>query len=106
MRREDIENAILSTFLGINEVNENLEDVYKLDLSVFTSPFRKRVAEKINNIQDDAYGFLSYEIEEACEGTVSAFDYSEMNGQNYLGLKYSKKYHDKLIADSLMDDLC
>lgn len=106
MRREDIENAILSTFLGINDVGENLDDVYPLNLSVFTSPFRKRVADKINNVKDGAYGFLSYLIDEACEGTLSEHDNLEMNSQNYLGLKYSKKYHDKLIADSMMDELC
>ena len=98
-----IENAILSTFLDINDNNENLDDVYDLDTSIFTSSFRKRVAEKINSVNDNAYGFLSYEIENSIIGTNFESDFTDIQAQNSLGLKFSKKYHDRLVNESLLE---
>lgn len=106
MTRADIENAILITFLDINDLGENIEDAYKLNISIFTSKFRKRIAERINEVKDGAYGFLSWQIEESCIDTLLEYDYTEMSKQNSLGLLFSKKYHDKLISDDRMEDLC
>jgi len=106
MIRADVENAILSTFLSANDVGDDLENIYKLNVNIFTTPFRKKVAIKINEVEDDAYGFLSYKIEESCEGTVFAHEYNEMNGQLSLGLLFSKKYHDDLIKEDEVNELC
>ena len=106
MRREDVENGILITFLDINDNNENIKDVYKLDTSIFTTPFRTRVSERINSIEDNAYGFLAYEIESKCESNNNKYDFIEMSKQKSFGLKFSKKYHDKLIENDRLDDLC
>ncbi len=106
MRREDIENAILATFLSINDLEDNIEEVYKINLNIFSSPFREKVADKINSVDDEAYGFLSYEIEDGCKGTSYEYEYQEINGQLSLGLKFSKLYHDKLIKDDEVNELC
>lgn len=94
-RRTDIENGILSTFLFANELEPNLDFVFELDTSIFTSPFRKRVAEKINAVDDGAYGFLQVQIEESVDGTEFHQDYCDMIAQNSLTLV--KKYHDDLV---------
>jgi len=103
--RTNIENAILSTFLFANDLGEDLNEVYPLDTSIFTSPFRKRVAEKINAVKDDAYGFESYQIEESVKETQFQQDFIDILAQNSLGLGFSKKYHDKLVADDRVGDL-
>lgn len=103
--RANIENAILSTFLDINELNENLEYVYKLDISIFSTPLRKRVAEKINSVDDNSYGFLSYTLEESIKGTTHESDWLDIISQNSLGLRLSKKYHGQLVSDDSVSDL-
>jgi hypothetical protein len=104
MRREDIENAILITFLDANDLFDDLSNIYELDTNIFTSPFRKRVAEKINAVDDDAYGFLrDMDIEENSAGTKFEQDFIEMSSQNPLTLCISKKYHDRLVSDTLME---
>ena len=101
--RQDIENSILATFLYANDMGDNIEDAYKLDTAIFTSPYRQRIAEKINDVQDGAYGFLSYEIEESTQGTVYEQDFINILAQTPLGIKYSKKYHDKLQSEKRME---
>lgn len=102
-RRIDIENAILSTFLFANELEPNLDFVFELDTSIFTSSFRKRVAEKINAVDDGAYGFLEYNIGESVEGTEFEQDYIDMITQCSLTLV--RKYHDSLVEQSRMGEL-
>ena len=98
----DIERAILSTFLFANELEENLEDVYKLDLRAFSTKFNKRVAEVINNEKNGNYGFLSWELEEKVKDTLHEDDWLSILAQTSLGLKYSKKYHDKLLKKNIL----
>jgi len=102
----DIERAILSTFLFANDLDDDLSKVYELDISFFTSPFRKRVAEKINEVQDGAYGFLSYKIEESIEGTQFEMEWLNILAQNSLGLGYSKRYYDAQLDKKIKGDLC
>lgn len=105
INRADIECAILATFLYANEYEENLDYIYKLDISIFTTPYRKRIAEKINGVKDGAYGFLSYEIEELSQGTVYEDDFLRILEQTSLSLEYSKKFHDELLAEDRVMDL-
>lgn len=96
----DIENAILCTFLLSNDMGEDLTNVYKLNTSIFTSPYRKRIAERINETEDHAYGYLSFLIENDTQGTIYEQDFINILSQTPLGLGFSKKYHDKLIENS------
>ena len=49
-----------------------------MQTSIFTTPFRVKVAEKINDVEDEAYSFLSYEIENGCEGTIFEHEFIEL----------------------------
>ncbi len=102
--KQNIENAILSTFLFANEMSNDLSWIFKLDTSIFSNPFRKRVAEKINAVEDDAYGFLSYELEESVSGTQFEQDFIDILAQT--PLSNTKKYHDKLVEDIRLESLC
>jgi hypothetical protein len=103
--RTNIENAILATFLFANDTGDDMENVFTLDTSIFKSAFRKRVAEQINEVKDNAYGFLSYTIEEKVNGTTYEQDFIDMIGQASMTLLIAKKYHDKLVADDKMEEL-
>ncbi len=104
MDKLNIENAILSTFLFANEMSNDLTWIFKLDTSIFSNPFRKRVAAKINDVEDDAYGFLSYEIEESVIGTQYEQDMIEILAAT--PITNAKKYHDKLVEDIRLEQLC
>ena len=102
--KQNTENAILSTFLFANEMSNDLSWIFKLDTSIFSSPFRKRVAEKMNAVDDEAYGFTSYEIEESVSGTQFEQDFIEILAQT--PLSNAKKYHDKMVEDIRLEQLC
>lgn len=97
------QNAILATFLYANDTGEDLSQVYTLDTNIFTSPFRKRIAEKINAVEDNAYGFLSWSIQDSIADTNYEHEWTDLLSQTSLGLGFSKKYHDKLVADALLE---
>lgn len=97
--RVNIENAILTTFLDANDLFDDISKVYKLDVDIFTSSFRRRVAESINSVDDGNYGYLGFEIENKVIGTNFFNDYLEMTAQTSLGLGFSKKYHDALVKE-------
>jgi hypothetical protein len=105
MKREDIENAILSSFFFSNDVADNLSDIYQLDESIFTSPFRKRIASRLNDVKDDSYGFEAYIIEEKSLGTKFETEYIDIISQTPMSLKMSKKYHDKLVQDTILEQI-
>ena len=105
MNRIDIENAILSAFFFANDVADDLSDIYTLDSSAFTSTYRKRIVDRLNAVKDDAYGYESYLIEEKSQGTVFEHDYLDIISQKPMTLKMSKKYHDKIVEESRMEDL-
>lgn len=104
MNRNDIENAILSTFLLANDMSNDLSWIFKLDTSIFSSKFKKRVAEKINAVEDGAYGFLSYTIEESVIGTPYEQDFIDVLAAH--PITHVKKYHDKLVKDDEVNKLC
>lgn len=107
--RVDIEHMILSTFLFLNDLaldGEIKEYLFKLDSIVFTSPFRKRIAEKINNVEDEAYSFLSYQIEESVTGTSYEMEWISILAKNSLHLSIVKKYHDDIVEKTKLEELC
>ena len=101
MNVADIENAILSTFLYADCL-EDQGEVYKLDLRAFTSSFRSRVAERINSEGRGTYGFLSWNLEESIKGTVYESQWLDIISKTSLTLNYSKRYHDALLKTQIL----
>jgi len=105
----NIENMILSTFLFLNDLAQDGEierDLFKLDDSIFSTPFRKKIAMRINEVEDEAYSFLSYEIEESVMGTSFEMEWVSVLSQNSLPLKVVKKYHDDLVEKTRLSKIC
>lgn len=105
MNHNNIENAILSSILFTNDMGENIEDVFKLDSSVFSTKFKQRVAEQINNVTDGYYGFLMTQIEEKCIGTAYEQDFIDLIAQKPMTLGMANKYYNKLVTDKRMEEL-
>ena len=103
--KHNIENAILSAFLFANDTGEDLSHVFKLDISVFSTKYRQRVAEQINNVTDGFYGYLMTIIEEKSMGTSFEQEYIDVISQNSMTLDMAKKYYDKLVEDKRMEEL-
>ena len=102
MGLDSIERSILSSFLFANDLGDDLRDVYPLDLRAFTSPMRKRIAERINEVTDGSYGYLSYKIEESIKGTAHEMEWIEILAQTPLTLRMSKRYHDDILRKSIV----
>lgn len=103
--RVNIENAILSSFFFANDLGDDLSHIYKLDESIFTSSFRKRVAVRLNAVKDGFYGFESHLIQDSVEGTKFEEDFLDILAQTTMPLSVSKKYHDKLVADDRIEKM-
>ncbi len=101
MNAKDRENSVLASFLDVDDLLMDKEHTFLLSEDAFTSPFRRRVATKINatTVVDKAYGYLRYELETAVEGTIYAQEWLEISGINAqipLPLTLAKKYHDDI----------
>lgn len=106
--KEDIENMILSSFLFLNDLAQRDEleyDMFVLSEFAFTSPFRSKVAAKINAVEDEAYSYLSYELENSIQGTSYEQEWINILSQNSLSLKIVKRYHDKLVETNRLEML-
>ena len=102
MKSIDVENAILSSFLFLNEcsTDEDIQNnMFKLDERIFTNKFRKRVCKLINEVNDDCYGFLCHNLENKSVSTPYAIDWLDIMKQTSMGLVMAKKYHDQLLYD-------
>lgn len=100
IHHNSIENAILGSFLFINEFcpkNEIIEDFFKLEEDVFTSDFRKKVAMRINKSEKEHLSFLLYKIEQSCVGTELEKEFLDIISQNSMPLALCKLYHDDLL---------
>ncbi len=98
----NIERAILATFLYANDLEDNLDEIYFLDTRAFSTPFNQRVAQKINEVKDSGYGFLSYQIEDSIEGTQYEQEFLYILEQTSLGLKFSKSYYQALLKKAVI----
>lgn len=93
MRIENIEDAILSTFLFANDLNLNLDEVFKLDLEVFSTKYRQSVAKSINGVKNEYYGLLSIKLEEKAIGTEYELDFLNILAQTTLTFGLAEQYH-------------
>ncbi len=94
---DNIEDAVLSTFLFANDFGLDMNDVFKLDLTAFSTKYKQRVAEQINNVQDSFYGYLMTQIEAKTVGTIYEQEFINIIAQTPLTFVQAKKYHDDLV---------
>jgi len=104
MTAADKENAVLASFLDVDDLYMDKTNTFLLSEDAFTSEFRKRIATKINatTATDKAYGFLRYELETSVEGTIFEQAWCEISGinaQTPLPLSLAKRYHDDIRKD-------
>ena len=91
-----IETAILNTMLECEYFHN--EKPFKLDSQVFTYPYNKRVAERINETIDkeDSLSLLSFLIQDKSANTKHEQDFLEILTQTPLVISVARKYHDYL----------
>ncbi len=104
--RTNIENSILSTFLFANDMGENLDNVFKLDISIFKSKYRQRVAEQINNVTDGFYDTLRIEMAEKSKTTKYEQEFIDLIAQIPITLPVAHRYYKKIVDDDRLESLC
>ena len=100
MRHSDIEDAVLATFLFANDFGLNMDDVFVLDVTVFNTKYKQRVAEQINSVQDGFYGYLMTQIEAKTAGTVYEQELINIMAQTPLTFLQAKKYYVDMVKES------
>jgi len=93
MMIENIEDAILSTFLYANDLDLNLAGVFKLDSEIFSTEYRKSVARSINNVKNGYYCLLSIKLEEKSMGTEYEYDFLNILAQTPLTFSLAERYY-------------
>ena len=98
MKKEDRENAVLASFLYANDVGENTDNAFLLCEECFTSPFRKRIAKRINaeTSENRFYAVLSYDIEGSIAGTVYEDQWLNLLSQTPMPFSLAKRYHNDI----------
>lgn len=100
IRHTEIEDAILATFLYANEYDLNMDDVFKLNTTVFTTKYKQSVAKQINSVQNSFYGYLMTQLEAKTVGTAYEQDFINIIAQTPLTFIQAKKYYDELVKES------
>ncbi len=97
----DRENAVLSAFIFLDDMNYDKQETFILDSEVFTSSYRRAVAGKINDEtnQDKMYGYLGVTLEEHTKGTKFEQDWIDIIAQTPLILCQAKRMHDDLKTE-------
>ena len=98
MANLNTERAILSAFLFSAYQDDMTKDAFNLNLNVFSTPFNKRVAVKLNEETkgDKAYDFLLVSIEDDIMGTTYESEWIEILAQTPMALSVAKRLHSKL----------
>ena len=96
----DRENSILASFLYIDDMGENKDEVFIIDSNIFTSAYRRAVANKINDETktDQNYGFLSVTLENDTAGTTFEQDWIDIIAQTPFPLTVAKRMNEKLVT--------
>ena len=97
----DRENSLLSSFLWADDIGSNKDNAFKLNSNIFTSEFRRAVANKINDETDNEkmYGFLSVTLGDHTSGTKFEQDWIDIIAQTPLILCQAKRMHDDLKTE-------
>ena len=97
MNREDIESSILSSFIFSQHFTTDEKRQFVLNVDVFSTPLKKRIAQKINESEPFEYDFLSHKIEESISGTKFEEEFIVILSQSPMPLSTVKLYHDDLV---------
>ena len=96
-RRANLENAVLCSFLFMDDVQMGSEHpyIFELDPSVFTSEYRKSVAKQINAEAAGSryFGMLNLTLEEKTRGTVYESQWLDILSQCWVPLTMAKQYY-------------
>ena len=96
MNIENIEEAILVTFLFAHELELNLEEVFTLDVDVFSTEYKKSIVKNINSHKSEFYSAISLILDEKAENTKYEYEFLNILSQTPLTFSLAKKYHSQL----------
>lgn len=93
-----MENSLLATFLYADDLGCDKNELFKLNDKIFTSEFRRAVANKINDEldSDKMIGFLLVTIEGHTKGTKYEQDLADIMSQTPLPISVSSRMHSTL----------
>ena len=97
---ENLENCVLGSFLFFDHQKDNEEtDIFELDPAMFTTPLKRRIAEKINEESktDKFYQQLGVVLEEQIKGTKHEHEMIQILGASPMYLKEAKKLYARII---------
>ncbi len=96
-RRVNIENAVLCSFLFMDDVQMGGEHsfIFELNTKIFTSKYRQSVAEQINkeSAGDRCFSMLNVTLEEKTHKTVYESNWLDILGQSWIPLTLAKQYY-------------
>jgi len=96
---ENLERCVLSSFLFVGTCHDNeIKDAFKLDPVLFSTPFRRRLAERINEETEGerAYQVLCADVECAVAGTRHEQEMIDILSASPMPLSSAKRLHDEL----------
>lgn len=95
------ENTLLSAFLFADTIPNNTENTFKIDSNIFTSSFRRSLANKINDETscDKYYGLLIETIEDHVMGTNNELEWMNILSANPMPLSVCSRIHIKLVSE-------
>lgn len=95
------ENAILSCFLFSNDTGLDTAEAFELKSDIFTSSFRRSIAEKINDEthNEKQYSYLNFTMDGHVLGTKNEQEWIEILAQTPLIFSVSERIHVDLIKE-------
>ena len=95
------ENSILSAILYSNNLDGESEQVFTLDSKMFTSSYRRSVADKINDETetDRAYDLLLLTLTDHATGTKYERDLFDIAEQSPMAVSVAKRMHGNLETE-------
>ena len=92
------ENSLLSSFLYADDIGADKSKVFIIDPNIFTSSFRRAVADKINDETntDKMYGFLSVTLGDHTLGTTYEQEWVDILAQTSMPFTVVERIHKDL----------
>lgn len=102
----NIEDAIINTFFEAELMGVKHEQLFKLDERNFSSHFKKRIVERINERlnTNGSISLLAYEIAEKCKGSHEQ-EMLMITAQSALPIEIARDYHAYLAKKRIEREL-
>ncbi len=105
----NVEESILSAYLFFGTMDfHDQKNIFKLNTSYFNSPFKKRVAERINELIDKgshSFQLLSTKIEDSIKGSNYELEFLNIMAQTPMDLKIAREYHDDFLREKYKEKI-